>query len=132
MTGARIPAVGAIVCDDAGRFLLVRRAHEPHAGLWTVPGGKVEPGESLQQAVIREIAEETGIDIEVGEEAWIVDVLDGRGGTFEVHDFVARPLGTDVVAGDDAAEAGWFTIDVMLTMDLTPGLVDHLRRHGLV
>jgi acetyl-CoA carboxylase carboxyl transferase subunit beta len=128
----RIPAVGAIVRDDAGRFLLVQRAHEPQAGLWTVPGGKVEPGESLQQAVIREIAEETGIVIEVLDEAWVVDIPDGTGAVFEVHDFVATPLTTDVTAADDAADAGWFTIEQMRELPLTPGLITYLDRHGLL
>ncbi|MGV9672704.1 carboxyl transferase domain-containing protein [Gordonia sp. NPDC003504] len=128
----RIPAVGAIVRDDAGRFLLVQRAHEPQAGLWTVPGGKVEPGESLQQAVIREIAEETGIVIEVLDEAWVVDIPDGMGAVFEVHDFVATPLTTDVTAADDAADAGWFTTEQMRELPLTPGLITYLDRHGLM
>lgn len=128
----RIPAVGAIVRDDAGRFLLVQRAHEPQAGLWTVPGGKVEPGESLQQAVIREIGEETGIVIEVLDEAWVVDIPDGTGAVFEVHDFVATPLTTDVTAADDAADAGWFTIEQMRELPLTPGLITYLDRHGLL
>lgn len=128
----RIPAVGAIVRDGTGRFLLVQRAHDPQAGLWTVPGGKVEPGESLQAAAIREIAEETGVVIEVGHEAWTVDIPDGRGAIFEVHDFVATPLTTDVSAGDDAADAGWFTTEQMRALPLTPGLIEYLDRHGML
>ena len=129
----RIPAVGAIVRDAAGRFLLVQRGHEPQAGMWTVPGGKVESGETLEQAVIREIAEETGIAIEVVREAWVVDIPDRRAGVvYEVHDFVATPLTTDVVAADDAADAGWFDREQMRALPLTPGLLDHLDRYGLL
>src|SRR5579875_2965008 len=54
MHGTRIPCVGAIVKDDAGRLLLIRRGHEPDAGLWSVPGGRVEPGETDEQALVRE------------------------------------------------------------------------------
>ncbi|WLP91915.1 NUDIX domain-containing protein [Gordonia sp. NB41Y] len=128
----RILAVGAIVRDDAGRFLLVQRARDPQAGCWTVPGGKVEPAETLEQAVIREIAEETGIDIEVGRRVWVVDIPDGDDVVFEVHDFLATPLGTDVTAADDAADAGWFTPDEMRALPLTTGLIEHLDRHGLL
>ena len=127
----RILAVGAVVRDGTGRFLLVKRAHEPQAGLWTIPGGKVERGETLVQAVIREIAEETGIDIEVGEPAWVIDIPDGRGSNFEVHDFVATPLTTSVRAGDDAADAGWFSLAQMRDMPVTPELLDYLARHGM-
>lgn len=127
----RILAVGAIVRDDAGRFLLVQRAHEPQIGLWTIPGGKVEAGETLAQAVIREIAEETGIVVEVGEPAWVIDIPDGRGAVYEVHDFVATPLTTQVRAGDDAADAGWFDRAQMSSLALTPELLDYLDAHGM-
>ncbi|MGC4935649.1 NUDIX hydrolase [Gordonia sp. DT30] len=128
----RILAVGAVVRDDDGRFLLVQRGREPQAGLWSVPGGKVEPPETLPQAVIREIGEETGIEVEVGREVWALDIPDGRGAIFEVHDFVAVACTTDVVAGDDAADAGWFSPEEMRALPLTPGLVEHLLRHGLL
>ncbi len=132
-SATRIPAVGAVVRDAAGRFLLVKRGHEPQAGMWTVPGGKVEPGETLEQAVIREIAEETGVAIEVIREAWVVDIPDRRAGVvYEVHDFVATPLTTDVVAADDADDAGWFDHQQMRALPLTPGLLDHLDRHGML
>ena len=59
--GRRIPCVGAIIKDPAGRLLLIKRGHAPQAGRWSLPGGRVEPGESDEQAVIREIREETGL-----------------------------------------------------------------------
>ncbi|MBD0862302.1 NUDIX domain-containing protein [Gordonia sp. zg691] len=128
----RILAVGAVIRDDGGRFLLVQRAHDPQAGRWTLPGGKVEPSETLEQAVIREIAEETGIRIVVGERVWSVDIPGGDGVVFEVHDFVATALSTDVTAGDDAADAGWFSPAEMRDLPLTRGLIAHLERHGLI
>ncbi|MFW0785329.1 NUDIX domain-containing protein [Gordonia sp. CPCC 206044] len=135
--GARILAVGAIIRDSRGRFLLVQRRNEPQAGCWTVPGGKVEPGESLRQAVVREVAEETGLTVVVGRRAWIVDIPDGRGGVFEVHDFVAA-MGAgaaeagSVQAGDDAADARWVASEDFDGLRMTDGLVDHLRRAGLL
>ena len=60
----RIPCVGAIIKDPGGRLLLIKRGHAPQAGRWSLPGGRVEPGESDQQAVIREIREETGLQVQ--------------------------------------------------------------------
>ncbi|MBA2553039.1 MAG: NUDIX domain-containing protein, partial [Geodermatophilaceae bacterium] len=59
--GQRIPCVGAIVYDEAGRLLLIRRGQPPHAGSWSLPGGRIEAGETPRQAVVREAAEETGL-----------------------------------------------------------------------
>src|SRR5260370_22109005 len=61
MTGPRIPCVGAIITDHRGWLLLIRRGHDPGAGLWSLPGGRIEPGETDEQAVVREIREETGL-----------------------------------------------------------------------
>ena len=142
--GRRILAVGAIIRDDDGRFLLVQRLRDPQAGRWTVPGGKVDPVDAvgphgprddediLVAAVIREIAEETGLDVAVGAKAWVVDIPDGRGGVFEIHDFVAVPVGGTVRAADDAADAGWFTVDEMRALPLTDGLLEHLTAGGFV
>ncbi|MGV9857641.1 NUDIX domain-containing protein [Gordonia sp. NPDC003425] len=128
----RILGVGAVVHDEARRLLLVRRAREPQAGRWSVPGGKVEAGESLRDAVIREVLEETGIEIEVGAQVWVVDIPDGRGGVFEVHDFVGYAVGGRLAAGDDAADAGWFDVETMRALPLTDGLIEHLAAAGLL
>ena len=69
----RVPCVGALVHDDEGRLLVVRRRNEPGAGRWSVPGGRVEPGESDLTAVRREVLEETGLHVTVG-------LLRGHGG----------------------------------------------------
>ena len=62
MTGSEaIPCVGAVVFDDSGRLLLIRRANPPAQGTWSLPGGRVEPGESSEDAVVRELHEETGL-----------------------------------------------------------------------
>src|SRR5258708_25636471 len=66
MTCRGIPCGGAVIKDAAGRLLLIKRGHEPDAGLWTIPGGRIEPGETDQQAVAREILEETGLRVACG------------------------------------------------------------------
>ena len=61
-----IPCVGAIVADGQGRLLMIKRGHEPGAGLWSIPGGRIEPGETDAEALVREMLEETGLTVEVG------------------------------------------------------------------
>ncbi|WP_353507134.1 NUDIX domain-containing protein [Gordonia sp. ABSL11-1] len=128
----RVLGVGAIIWDDADRLLLVRRGHAPQMGRWTVPGGKVEPGETLEAAVVRETWEETGLHVDLVARAWVVDIPGDDDVVFEVHDFVARVRSGTLHAGDDAADAGWFDVAQMGELELTDGLVDHLERHGLM
>src|ERR1700722_6840361 len=96
MTGSppkRVRCVGAVLFDDAGRLLLIRRVNEPGRGRWSVPGGRVEDGETDQRAVIREVAEETGLAVEVT--SWLGHVQrDGPDGTvFDIHDYSCRVTG---------------------------------------
>src|SRR2546430_16924216 len=63
---ARVPCAGAVVKDQAGRLLLVRRGREPGRGRWSLPGGRVEPGETAAEAAVREVREETGLDVVAG------------------------------------------------------------------
>ncbi len=128
----RIQAVGAIIRDEQGRFLLVQRRNEPQAGRWTVPGGKVEPGETLAEAVIREVWEETGLVVEVGDRAWVVDIPTGRGDVFEVHDYYVSVRSGQLAAGTDAADARWYAAAELPDVDTTTGLVGYLRRAGLL
>lgn len=130
-------AAGAVVRDPAGRLLLVRRAHDPEAGRWSLPGGRVEAGESPAEAAAREVTEETGLEVVVGAE-WLVlsrptGVLaaDGTETVFEIHDFLAEPVGGSLRAGDDAAGAGWFTPVELSRLPLTTDLLAHLERAGL-
>ena len=64
--GSVIPCVGAVIKDDQGRLLLIKRGHEPGAGLWSIPGGRIEPGETDAEALVREMQEETGLAVEAG------------------------------------------------------------------
>lgn len=123
-----IPAVGAVVTDDSGRILLVLRGRDPGRGLWSVPGGKVEPGEGLEEATAREVLEETGLTVDVGRELWVARVPAGDGAEFEIHDFVATVTGGHLRAGDDADDARWFTSEELADLPL----VDTLRDAGLV
>ncbi len=105
---ARIPAVGGVVVHPDGRVLLVRRAHAPAKGAWTLPGGKVEPGEPFEAAIVREIREETGLTVEIVSRLRIY-VLERDGHAYDIHEFLCAPIDprTPLVAGDDAADARW-------------------------
>ena len=127
----RVACVGAVVRDDRGRLLLVRRGTEPAKGRWSVPGGRIEPGESAVHAVVRELAEETGLRVIVTGRAGTVERTGPGGVVYEIEDFYARlEPGVDperVRAGDDAAEAGWFTLPEVEGLDCVDGLLDTLR-----
>jgi 8-oxo-dGTP diphosphatase len=122
-------AVGAIVVHDDS-LLMVLRGREPNKGLWTVPGGRVEAGEYLADALKREVREETGIEIEVGD---LLGVLERRGDEhFVILDFLAQPLDdTTPRASDDAAEALWVPLREVAKLDCTPRFVETLRGWGI-
>jgi len=124
-----IPAVGAVIVED-GRVLLVRRGEEPSKGKWSVPGGRVEWGETLIEAVKREVREETGLEIEVGEVAGVFDVIDMVGEEIRFHyvivDYFARRIGGMLAAASDADEARWVPISELPAYDLTPNLRERL------
>lgn len=126
----RIVAVGALITDDAGRILLVLRRNDPSAGHWSLPGGKVEPGESLEQAVVREVEEETGLVVTVGEPAIQLEIPVGGGRVYEVHDFRAEIRSGELRPGDDAADAAFFTPAEVRGAKVTDRLVEYLEQAG--
>ncbi len=132
--GEVVDAVGAVVLDRAGRLLMVRRGHDPDRGRWSVPGGRVEDGESDAEAVAREVLEETALAVQPG--ALLGEVRrDGPGGVvYAIRDYRCTPVpGSELDAvrpGDDAAEVGWFSPQQLRTLDCTSGLLDSLTAWG--
>ncbi|SNR74423.1 NUDIX hydrolase [Blastococcus mobilis] len=128
-----VACVGAVVQDPSGRLLLIRRGHAPHAGLWSLPGGRVEEGETLEQAVRREVLEETGLRVRPGAVVGRVRIP-GDGVVYDVADLACTPdpPGQQPVAGDDATDV-LFADDVSLgRLPCTPGLVETLRGWGVL
>jgi mutator protein MutT len=117
-----VVGVGAVILDG-NQVVLVKRAHEPLKGEWSLPGGAVELGETLAEAVVREVHEETGLDVSVGP---VLEVLDrvhpGTDGRVEYHyiliDYLCTADGGELAAGSDAAEACWVSVDDLTTYRL--------------
>lgn len=131
MAGQRIPCVGAIIKDRSGRLLLIKRLNEPGAGLWSVPGGRIEAGETDEQAVVREVLEETGLKVGCGPLVGAVERPGLAGAVVDIRDYEAFVTGGELAAGDDAADARWVTPQEAGSMDaaglLTPRLLEALR-----
>jgi ADP-ribose pyrophosphatase YjhB (NUDIX family) len=120
-------AVGAFVFDPEGRVLLVERGNPPGVGLWSVPGGKLEPGETLVQAVAREVREETGLVVEVGTLACVVERM-GDDYHYVILDYLARPIGGTLAAGSDARAARFVSDPELPKLPLTEGLMLLIER----
>jgi 8-oxo-dGTP diphosphatase len=119
---AVVACVGGLAYDDGGRILLVRRSNDPGSGLWSVPGGRVESGETDIQAVIREMAEETGLVVEP--KALIGRV---RRGPYDIADYRCTVVGGTLRAGDDATDARWCDAAALADLPLVPQLLETLR-----
>lgn len=128
----RVACVGAVVSDVDGRIVVVRRGQAPARGLWSLPGGRVEAGETLAEAVRREVKEETGLDVDVQQVIGRIDIPHGTL-VYDVTDFAATVVGatSPLRAGDDAIDARWVTRPDLAALDTTPGLVDTLERWGV-
>ena len=126
--------VGGIALHD-GNLLLIRRGHGPAAGQWSVPGGRVEHGETLAEAVTREVREETGLESVCGEFLGWVEQIDDEnlGHHFVILDFEVTVLDdTEPVGGDDAAEAAWVPLGQVIDLNLVDGLAEFLHEHGIL
>jgi 8-oxo-dGTP diphosphatase len=123
--------VGAVVVDD-DRILLIRRGHGPAAGEWSVPGGRVEAGELLAEAVVREVREETALEVVCDSMIGWVERLDDTS-HFVILDFRCQLLDDgDPMAGDDAAEARWVPLTDVADLRLVEGLAEFLHDHGIL
>lgn len=122
-----VACVGGIAHTGDGRILLVQRRNEPGRGRWSVPGGRVEPGESDAQALVREMAEETGLTVEVG--ALVGTVVRGD---FHIADYRCTAVGGTLRAGDDAADARWVDAAEFAALPLVEGLAETLGDWGVL
>lgn len=127
-----VVGVGAVIVDD-DRVLLVRRAMEPSRGRWSIPGGVVELGEGLEEALRREVREETGLSVEVVERCAVLDrIYRDEWGRVRYHyvlvDFTCRPTGGELRAGGDIGEARWVPLsDLDRYQPMTKGTADVIR-----
>jgi 8-oxo-dGTP diphosphatase len=121
-----VACVGGLAYDDAGRLLLIRRANEPGRGLWSLPGGRVEPGEDDATALVREMAEETGLTVRPGPLVGRVRRSGPGGCVYDIADYRCERLGGELRAGDDAADARWVDAADLAALPLVPGLLDVL------
>lgn len=114
-----------------GCLLMVQRATEPGRGLWTIPGGRVEAGESLTDAVRREVREESGLEVDVGELAGVFEVTGDP--HYVILDYLAAPAGaTDPIPGDDAADVRWVPLAEVKDRRCTPRFVEMLTAWGVL
>ena len=123
--------VGAIVVHE-GRVLLIRRAKEPLRGRWVVPGGTVELGETLEEAVVREVREETGIVVRPLDVVTVFDRIERRDGVVAYHyvivDYRCLYVSGSLQAATDAQDAVWASEEDLPGYDLPPLALDLVRR----
>jgi 8-oxo-dGTP diphosphatase len=154
MPGSVIPCVGAVIKDDQGRLLLIKRGHDPGAGLWSIPGGRIEPGETDAEALVREMREETGLAVQAGPLLGRVRRPAGAAGqdspavpggqdspagaagqdssVLDIRDYAATVTGGTLRPGDDAAEARWVAVSELASLPITEGLVEALTSWGVL
>ena len=127
-----IPCVGAVVTDGQGRLLMIKRGHEPGAGFWSIPGGRIEPGETDAEALVREMLEETSLTVQVGRLLGRVQRPGLDGSIIDIKDYAATVIGGTLQAGDDAADARWIAPGDLNSLAITDGLVEALTGWGIL
>ena len=124
--------VGSIIIED-DRVLLVKRAHPPIQGQWSIPGGVLEVGELVREAAVREAREETGLIVEPGDLLGVYDrILHNHEKRVQYHyvliDFLCRRVGGELLAASDAAEVRWFTREELPAQKLAEDTQDVIRK----
>ena len=119
---APIPTVGAVIFDGE-RVLLVQRGKEPNKGRWTIPGGAIELGETVRQAVEREVREECGIRVQAGDVVEVLDIIQrDEAGALRFHyvliDLACRYADGEIVPGDDVSDVRWVHPDEFDLLDV--------------
>jgi len=116
-----VVGVGAVLIHE-GKVLLIQRAKEPLRGRWIIPGGTVEVGETLEEALVREVAEETGLTVTPGHLLGVFDRIERRDGAVDFHyvivDYLCRYVSGDLRAGSDALAARFATLAELPELDL--------------
>jgi len=120
------------VTDRRGRLLMIKRGHEPGAGLWSIPGGRIEPGETDTEALVREMFEETGLAVEVGRLIGRVQRPGPNGTVIDIRDYAATVTGGMLRPGDDAADARWVETADLDSLEITEGLIEALTSWGVL
>ena len=126
-----IVGVGAVIVRD-GRALIIKRANDPYKGQWSIPGGRVELGESLADALRREMREETGLVVDVGPVIEVFERIVRDGEQVRYHfviiDYLCSCGGGDLCAGDDAEDAVWVTSEELEQYDIRSSAVMVIRK----
>jgi len=126
--------VGAVALHER-RLLMIRRATAPQAGYWSLPGGRVEFGETMAEALVREVREETSVEVICGDVIDWVELIDDGAAPHHlvIVDFQAVVMGSpDPQPGTDAAEAAWVDLDDVADLNLVDGLAEFLSEHGFI
>ena len=124
--------IGAIIIDG-DRVVLVKRAHPPIQGEWSIPGGVLEVGEMVREAAVREAQEETGLMVEPGELLGVYDrILRDPERRVQYHyvliDFLCRSVGGELLAASDAADVRWFTREELPALNLAEDTLDVIQK----
>jgi 8-oxo-dGTP diphosphatase len=132
MVGRPLVAVGAVAVRDDGALLLIRRGKAPALGRWSLPGGRVEWGETLSGALRREVAEETGLEVATGRLAGLVERIHlDEGFHYVILDYHVTVTGGELRAASDVTDARWVLPPEMASLELSEGLLEALRDFGL-